>query len=277
MKKTKEGVAIIRRSSAAGVLVVLSLALPALGAPGSDGKRPPPTARKPQAVNDLPSAIDQTAVVVEGVVSNIDYEYSAESGPWTVVTLSSTTTHLGKAPTQVKIRQFGGVLPNGRRLVVAEHADFFQGKRYVVFLRNTAWNLSPVVGQLALRVETVEGREVLVNDAGQAVTGVGPSGLEFSRAIFQRADTASASPATVANVPEGEVRQTLDRSQFISSLRGTLQRQGLNLKGEFFDYPAGEFNWRRSTTLPSSASSGADSGQPPKPPERDTSHPPVVP
>ena len=48
--------------------------------------------------------------------------------------------------------------------------------QYVVFLRNTDWTFSPIVGNLVFRVETIAGREVLVNPDGRAVTGWGEDG-----------------------------------------------------------------------------------------------------
>src|SRR5262245_23615736 len=104
--------------------------------------RPPPTAPKPLPVGDLRSAIDQTAAIVEGLVTDIQYDYSEEEGPWTRVMLSDVHAYFGSAPPQVEIRHFGGPLPNGRMLVAAELPVFVQGKRYIVFLRNTAWNVS---------------------------------------------------------------------------------------------------------------------------------------
>jgi hypothetical protein len=139
--------------------------------------RPPATASKPSAVTDLRSAMAQTAVVLEGRVSDVRYEYNRRDGPWTSVILSDVRAHFGSAPEQVEIRQFGGPLPDGRTLVVAELPEFTAGERYVVFLRNTAWNLSPVVGDLAFRVEALGAGEALVTAEGLAVTGVSPRGV----------------------------------------------------------------------------------------------------
>jgi hypothetical protein len=38
--------------------------------------RPPPTASKPLPVKDLRSAIDQTAAIIEGLVTDIQYDSS---------------------------------------------------------------------------------------------------------------------------------------------------------------------------------------------------------
>ena len=55
---------------------------------------------------------------------------------------------------------------------------------YVVFLRNTDWTLSPVVGNLVFRVETIGGREMLIDPGGHAVTGWGPEGPSLSTAAI---------------------------------------------------------------------------------------------
>ena len=211
---------------------------------------PPPTARKPLQVTDLKSAVDQTAMILEGMVTDIQYDYSEEEGPWTRVILSDVQAHFGSAERQVEIRHFGGPLPNGRTLVVAELPVFVQGKRYVVFLRNTAWNVSPVVGDLALRVETVDGTEVLVNSNGQALVAVSSEGIALGPTLFTNPDMdGTPSKALPENLPS--FRKPLDRGSFVEALGVTLAAQGLNVGGTFYDRPAGEFKWRAQRTAPS--------------------------
>jgi hypothetical protein len=54
------------------------------------------------------------------------------------------------------------------------------GAQYVLFLRNTDWRFSPVIGDLAFRREVIAGKEVLVNTDGNAVTGVSENGIEIT-------------------------------------------------------------------------------------------------
>jgi hypothetical protein len=196
--------------------------------------------------DDLPNAISQTAAIVEGVVSDIRYEYSEEQGPWTHVILSNVRAIAGDAPSTVEIRHFGGPLPSGALMVAAELPVFFVGKEYLVFLRNTEWNVSPVVGDLALRVEKVDDAEVLVNSDGQPVTRLDTGGLEFGPSLFQALDRDGTAPKVI----DGGLRsiaiatKPLDRERFTASLRSTLDAQALRVSGSFFEKPAGLFNWR---------------------------------
>ena len=212
--------------------------------------QPPPTARKPLQVTDLKSAVDQTAMILEGVVTDIQYDYSEEEGPWTRVILSDVQAHFGSAERRVEIRHFGGPLPNGRMLVAAELPVFMQGKRYIVFLRNTAWNVSPVVGALALRVETVDGTEVLVSSEGQALLAVSTEGITLGPTLFTNPDMDGTPPKALGeNLPA--FGKPLDRGSFMEALGVTLAAQGLTVGGTFYDRPAGEFKWRAQRTAPS--------------------------
>lgn len=204
----------------------------------------PPTSRKPLPVKDIRSAVDQTAAVVEGFVADIQYEYSEEEGPWTRVTLSDCQAHFGSAPPSVEIRHFGGPLPNGRMMVAAELPAFVKGKQYIVFLRNTAWNVSPVVGDLALRVETVDGTEVLVDSDGQVVTEVGPRGVERGLALFGGLELDGTPPKALGKGLSALDRKPLDRQSFVEALRANMETRGLTVAGTFYDRPAGEFKWR---------------------------------
>src|SRR5262245_57684441 len=80
----------------------------------------PAGAAEPRAVTDLASAVGQTAAVVEGTVSEVHYEFSDEDGPWTRIVLGDVQHHLGSASGKLgklELRQFGGLLPNGRMMV----------------------------------------------------------------------------------------------------------------------------------------------------------------
>lgn len=227
----------------------IGLAAGAIAAPASADGRPPAGARKAEAVRDLKSAIAQTAAVVEGRVVDIQHEFSEAEGPWTRVTLADVKAHMGSSPSTVEIRHFGGPLPNGKMMIATELPAFVQGGRYVVFLRNTAWNLSPVVGELALRAERVEGREVLVNSDGLAVTGVGKQGVEFGEALFDALPLDGSAPKLMEGRKLAQMaRQPLERSRFVRALGDAVAMQGLAVAGPFYRMPAGEFRWRANAT-----------------------------
>src|ERR1041385_2311314 len=63
-----------------------------------------PAQREPDRFDSLLRVLDQTAIIAEGTVSDIQNEYSQDTGPWTVVTLSQVTTHFGTPQPQLTIR-----------------------------------------------------------------------------------------------------------------------------------------------------------------------------
>ncbi len=228
----------------------------------------PPTAQKPLAVEDFRSALSQTATIVEGVVTDIRYDYSEAEGPWTRVILSKVKAHLGTALPQLELRHFGGRLPNGRMMVASELPAFVKGKQYLVFLRNTAWNVSPVVGDLALRVEKVGTSEVLVNSDGLAVTKVGVKGVETGPELFGPLEPDNTAPQALrATLPTG--LKLLTRQSFMQELGMNLTAQGIKVGGIFYSRPGGEFKWRAQNTVRSTLPTATES----KTPTLDTSKP----
>ena len=150
-------------------------------------------------LDDLQSVAKQTAAVVEAWVSEISYDYSEERGPWTTVKLSNVHAHFGEAPASFEIRHFGGPLPDGRTIVIAELPVFVRGKEYVLFLRSGGWNVSPVVGDYALRVEKIDNKEVLVNSDGQAVTEVTSRGVDVGPTLFDGFELNGAAPKALVD------------------------------------------------------------------------------
>jgi hypothetical protein len=217
---------------------------------GQVSRPPPEGAAPPRQISNLADAILQTSAVIEATVRDITYEFSDAEGPWTRIVLGDVTAHFGRAPTALELFQFGGQLPNQRMMAAAELPVFVRGARYVVFLRNTAWNISPVVGGLALRVENVDGNELLVASHGETVIGLGAGGVDFAEALFEPAPY-SGRPAvrnevTLSSLPG----RPLDRRSFVAALRAELDAQNLSITGPFYDRPAGGFTWRRQAMVP---------------------------
>ena len=201
--------------------------------------------------DDLRSAVSQTAAIVEGVVTDIQYDYSEEQGPWTRVILSKVRALSGDAPETIELRHFGGPLPKGTLMVAAELPVFVRDREYIVFLRNTRWNVSPVVGDYAFRVDTADDAEVVVNSDGQPVLQVSTRGIAFGPTIFEAFDIDGTAPQAVAGSLRTIEYKPLDRATFTKSLASTLDALGLRASGTFIEKPTGEFNWRRN---PASAS-----------------------
>jgi ribosomal protein L17 len=198
----------------------------------------------PAPIDDLQSAINQTAAIVEGVVVDIQYDYSEEEGPWTRVILSKARARAGDVAETIEIRHFGGPLPNGGLMVAAELPVFVLGKEYIVFLRNTPWNVSPVVGDLAFRIETVNDTEVLVDSDGQPVVEIGAGGFERGAALFEGPERDGAAPKPIDGALRASGRKPLDRESFMKSLEANLTAQQLRVAGTFYEKPGGEFHWR---------------------------------
>src|SRR5262249_24808072 len=81
-----------------------------------------------------------------------------------------------RVDSEVAVKVLGGPTPAGTWVRVSEIPQLTLDSEYIVFLRNTDWTFSPIVANLALRVETLAGREVLVDSSGRAVTGWGETG-----------------------------------------------------------------------------------------------------
>jgi hypothetical protein len=135
-------------------------------------------------VETLMDALDSTAAIVEGRVSDIAYAFDSVEGPRTVVSFSDIVTHFGSFDGAVlSIATLGGPLPDGRYLDIPELPRFTSDSRYIVFLTSSDWFFSPVVADYALRLEqqSSSGDDVLINQVGHAVVGDSALGLEFTR------------------------------------------------------------------------------------------------
>lgn len=129
--------------------------------------------------------LQQLHSVAEGTVEDIHFDMDDCWGPRTVVTLGKTRSLIGAAvPARVELYTFGGPLPGGSYLEVSELPRFVLGARYLVFLRNTDWRYSPVMGDMAYRAERIAGKDVLVSTGGRAVTGLGADGIETDTAAL---------------------------------------------------------------------------------------------
>lgn len=236
---------------ALGASEAVAQALPTISQPA------PAAAPKARAVVDLASALAQTAAVVEATVQELRSEYRDAEGPWTRVVLSDVQVHLGALPgpaaKRLELWQFGGALPNGRLVVAAELPVFTKGKRYLLFLRNTEWNVSPVVGPWALRVESAGplGKEALFTSDGQVVLGADERGLSLGPSLYEPAPfDGSAAPPRAAASPAASPAALPDRGALLAALKAAMAEQKLQASGAFLERPAGRFKWRAQATTP---------------------------
>ena len=226
------------------------------------------TLRPPRAVDSLLSLMDQTASVVEGDVIDLRSESSPRTGPWTVVTLGNVRAHLGEAPRELRLKQAGGLLPDGRQLVVSHVPRFVLGARYVVFLRNTGWSLSPVLDEHAFRVESVGGREVLVGPEGGLVAGLGSAGVRWTAPVFETVALQGGRPALRAGVNVAGLPEALGREAFVALLQNHLRARGLTVTGAFREEPVATASSLSVPVTPASLQAPA-TGIVPSQPERD--------
>ena len=134
---------------------------------------------RPRLFKDTLAIVTQLNAIVEGDVSDIAYSYQDCEGPRTRVVLRNVRTLLGEPhDATLNLQMFGGPLPDGRFVEASELPAFAIGAHYVIFLRNTDWRFSPVITNLALRVERIAGRDVLVTSDGFGVTGVSDTRVE---------------------------------------------------------------------------------------------------
>jgi hypothetical protein len=116
--------------------------------------------------------------IVQGDVEDISFDNQECEGPRTIVHLNNVTTLAGSSvPSSMVLRTFGGLASDGTYVRTSESPRYVLGARYVLFLRNTDWRFSPVIGDLAFRREVIASKEVLVNTDGHAVTGVTENGI----------------------------------------------------------------------------------------------------
>lgn len=283
------------RAALAGATLSLTSAIPAgaqaparalapaaapTAAPASIARAAPAGAPQARAVVDLASALAQTAAVVEGTVRELRAEYNDAEGPWTRIVLGDVQVHLGALPKaevgevgaagsparlakSLELWQFGGSLPNGRLVVAAELPVLTKGKRYLLFLRNTEWNVSPIVGPWALRVEPLGRGEALVTGDGQAVLGVGEAGLALGAALFEPVPLDGSPARPLAAAAAAQAAALPDRAALLRALEAAMAAQQLQASGTFLARPAGRFRWRGQAVAPhgqvnSSAAAGRD-------------------
>lgn len=131
----------------------------------------------PAPVHSSEQMLAQTATIFRGVLKEVHFTYDDCAGPRTNYVFSDSTTMTGaQVQPQVTVRVFGGPTPYGTWAEISEHPQLALDSEYVVFLRNTDWTYSPIVGNLVFRREMLGGREVLIDPTGHAVTGWGDNG-----------------------------------------------------------------------------------------------------
>jgi hypothetical protein len=208
------------------------------------------------------AVIDQTAAIVAGIVTSVEETYNEREGPRTLVTLSSIAVLWGNfdAPA-VTLRPFGGTVPGRRGRVDETHIPtFVQGSRYVVFLSNRDWRLSPVTARQAYLVERVHDKDLVVTLDGHAVFGIDDvEGPRRSFAVYRIPDEVDDNfvPEVDAGVTPDMLRRAYSVREFAEALRTWGSRQGVAVHGAFNDRPYTTGDWRFFATVPERSAAGA--------------------
>jgi hypothetical protein len=131
----------------------------------------------PAPIDDSAQMLAQTATIFRGLLKSVQFTYDGCAGPRTDYVFSDSSSLAGtQVPSTVTLKVLGGPTPGGKWVGVSELPKLALDSQYVTFLRNTDWTFSPIVGNLVFRVETIAGREVLVDPSGRAVIGWGVDG-----------------------------------------------------------------------------------------------------
>lgn len=142
----------------------------------------------PRAADDSASILGQTAAIARARLREIRFTFDQCAGPRTNYVFSDATSLSGAAiGPSFTLKVLGGPTPAGTWIQVSEIPRLALDSEYVLFLRGTDWTFSPLVSDLALRVERVAGREILIHSSGRAVTGWGAQGPDLSEAVLTSA------------------------------------------------------------------------------------------
>jgi hypothetical protein len=197
---------LVRRYGSFMRYVSVALSCAVVSACMTPGPKGPPDIIAPRTFTTLPELVPQIQAVIQGVVEDVRFDYDECAGPRTVIRLGGVETLLGDRhePT-VELHTFGGPLPNGNFMSASELPRYVLGARYLLVLRNTDWRFSPVIGDLALRYESIAGKSVLINTAGFAVTGLDASGIQTGKTalmapVGQRVMGAKTSPGKLQDL-----------------------------------------------------------------------------
>lgn len=225
--------------------------------------------KAPQHVdnNDMCGLFEQSAALVEGTITNVAYTYDQFFGPREEITFSNITTHLGNyVGSEVVIRTLRGPIPDASDnavLMPSELPHFVQERTYLLYLRNTFWFYSPVVGDHAYRVETIGTTEVLIDQVGLALnpnptinaffvseqfnpdTFTAPQPLAFKPIFDTFADLArdNLPQPPLPGTDESTVENAHDRSSYVEFIKKEAMKCERAFEGVFYEWPDVTRQW----------------------------------
>ncbi len=204
--------------------------------------------RTPYDASTAKGMLEQTAVLLEGTVTSIAYSYDSTLGPRTNVTFGSLVVHAGtySGPTLV-VSQLGGPLPDSTYFWVDDYPVYISGGRYLLFLRNTTWFVSPVIGEHAYRIDSVGTKQVVVTTDGLAANGINAEGIQFCETpAFDDAVEMSAphaQPAVDSAATPTALATAWSSAQFVANVLSYASAQGIAISGSVTLTPAAGRTW----------------------------------
>jgi hypothetical protein len=212
------------------------------------------------------TVVDQTAAIIEGVVTAVENSYNEQEGPRTLVTFSELRLLWGDLrSTTVTLKLFGGTVPGRRGRVDEVHTpSFVRNKRYLVFLSNRDWRLSPVTARQSFIIERVQGKDIVVTTDGFAVFGIDDIGGPIRKFPVHRIPNEideSFVPQIESDITAAMIAGVYSAQELVADLKVWGSRNGVSPHGTFNDQPYVTGSWRFPRTAPNRASAGRVSGK----------------
>lgn len=257
----------------AGVVMTLSLACAAESgggiaaeetapepAPDSALEAAPTKKATPEDFQSTKSILRRSAAVVQVVADRIAYAFDQHTGPRTVVTFTVSDVLAGSyEKATLELRLFGGPLPDGTTVSTSDEVKYVEGASYVLFLSNEPWFFEPTVGE-PLRVDEIDGQQVLSDTHGRALRSLSPRGMSFGAELVAE-DAAPPAPgardenakATVGALSESPaavrplaVAEALDVATFSRLLEEAIEAEGVMPNGQFGPAPRQRDDWSKT-------------------------------
>jgi hypothetical protein len=205
--------------------------------------------------NSYKAVLDQTAAVVQGTVASVSESYNEQDGPRTLVTLSELSVLWGEVKSSnISLKLFGGPVPGRRGRVDEVHIPtFVRGKRYVVFLSNRDWRLSPVTARQSFIIERVQGKDILVTTDGYAVSGIDNATGPIRRFRVYRIPNEideNFVPSIDVSITSKMIEGAYSATAFVADLKAWALRNSISVHGAFNEQPYRTGSWRIMQATP---------------------------
>lgn len=194
-------------------------------------------------------ALASTAAIVEGIVVGHDATYDDAAGPRTIARLSDVRTHFGRYDGRtLELPLLGGRITDDKWLYIPELPRLTEDTRYLIFLTNSAWFYSPVVGEYVFRLEPgLRGSEVLIDPSGHAVVGLTAEGIELSDEPVVDTQLDFLRPhAKERLIDPALLAGAMSKDAFFAAVQDLARTAPL--QGDFRSAPAGDRVWNRMST-----------------------------